>query len=124
MDMNFPHPKRRQLQPHRGGKFAELVAAAVTRQMASITTQFAATSPDGILVSNDPISERMRFFAASKGSQRQAASGAFLPSELFGLTKVNKIDANIYPDALANGKPYLFTESSPGQPAALRGMEN
>ena len=124
MDMNFPHPKRRHMQPHRGGKYAELVAAAMTRQMAGITTQFAACGSDSILTSTDPVGARMQFFAAVKSNRQRTASGSFMPAELLEPVKVNKTTASVYPDALANGKPYLFTESSPELPVALRGMEN
>jgi hypothetical protein len=124
MDMNFPHPKRERMQTQRSGDYAVLVAAAIARQMEGATTHFAPCENNRLFHVNDPICARMNYFSSASSAGGKVASGSFLPFATFETTKVNKIGAEIYPDASANCKPYQLVADSPEQPVALRGMEN
>ena len=124
MDMNFPHPKRQRMQARASGDYAVLVAAAVSRQMTGAMTHSVACEANRLFLANDPVCARMNYFSSASSARGKTASGSFLPFGTFETAKVNKIGAEIYPDSLANCKPYQLVADSPEQPVALRGMEN
>lgn len=124
MEMNFPHPKGQRGMKERRSDFAVLVAAAVARQMAGIARQSMVSGGNDAFTSSDPISARMGYFGSVSPHHGRGASGAFLPQEMFASPKVNKIKADVYPDALVNGKSTHLPVVSPEQPVAMRGMEN
>lgn len=124
MDMNFPHPKRQREQIKRNGDYAVIVAAAVARQMAGITTHAAVRGSHSMFAPFDPIGARMRYFSSAGRVATIDICGSFLPQDGLEASKVNKISAEIYPDASGICKPCLLEAGSPEQPVASRGMEN
>ncbi len=124
MEMNFPHPKRQRGMKERRNDFAVLVATAVARQMAGMSRQSTTSGGNDTFASHDPVGARMGDFGSASPHHGGGASGAFLPQEMFASPKVNKIQADVYPDALANGKSTHLSVASPEQPVAMRGMEN
>lgn len=121
MDMNFPHLKRRSCGPNRNGNFAVLVATAVARQMTGVTIRSVTGSKNMVAALNDPVSARIKYFASAANI---GVAGSFLPFAAADSAKVNKLNAGVYPDALANGKPCLLTDATPYKTVNMRGMEN